>query len=71
MAILGRLVVNGVGEVEFLDNDTGTEVKVLKDDLDKLIRRLVRGAIGLNEEREGLGNTDGVRKAVREHGERV
>lgn len=60
MSVLGGLVVNGVGKVEFLDNDTRAEIEVVEDDLDKLFRGLVRSTVGLNEERKGLGNTDGV-----------
>lgn len=60
VAVLGGLVVDGVGEVEFLDNDTGTEVEVVEDDLDQLFRGLVGGSVCLDEHGEGLGNTDGV-----------
>ena len=62
VAILGRLVVDRVGEVELLDDDTGTHVKVGLDDLDELLGGLGRGAVGVDVEREGLGNTDGVRQ---------
>jgi hypothetical protein len=60
VTVLGCLEVDGVGQVELLDNDTGAEVEVVEDDLDKLFRGLVRGAVGLDEEGEGLGDTDGV-----------
>ena len=60
VTVLGSTVVDGVGEVELLDNDTGTEVEVLADDLDKLLRVLVGGTVVLNEERKGLGDTNGV-----------
>jgi hypothetical protein len=62
VAVLSGLEVDGVDEVEFLDDDTGTEVKVLLDDVYELIGRLVRGAVGLDEEGEGLGDTDSVGK---------
>jgi hypothetical protein len=62
VTVLGGLVVDGVGEVKFLDNDTRPEVKVLVNDLDKLLRALVGGTVGLNEKRERLRHTDGVRK---------
>jgi hypothetical protein len=62
VTVLGSLVVNGVGEVELLDNDTGAEVEVLADNLDELFRRLIRGTVVLNEEGERLGNTNGVRE---------
>jgi hypothetical protein len=62
VTVLGRLEVDGVGQVELLNNDTGAEVEVVEDDLDKLFRGLVRGAVGLDEQGEGLGDTDGVRQ---------
>ena len=62
VSILSGLVVDGVGEVQLLDDDTGTHVKVLLDDLDQLVRGLVGGTVGLDEQGEGLGNTDGVRE---------
>ena len=60
VAILGGCVVDGVGEVQLLDNDTRAEVKVLVDDLNKLLRGLVRGAVCLNEEGQRLSYTNGV-----------
>jgi hypothetical protein len=62
VTVLGRLVVDGVRQVELLDDDTGAEVEVVQDNLDKLVRALVRGAVRLNEERQRLGNTNGVRQ---------
>lgn len=60
MAVLGSLEVDGLGKVELLDNDTGAEVEVVADDLDELIRVLLRGAVGIDIDGEGLGDTDGV-----------
>jgi hypothetical protein len=62
VAVLGRLVVDGVGKVELLDDDTGTEVEVLEDNLNKLLRGFLRGTVVLDEERQGLGNTNSVRQ---------
>lgn len=62
VAVLGRLEVDGLGEVELLDNDTGAEVKVVADDLDKLIRVLLRGAVRVDVDRQRLRDTDGVRE---------
>jgi hypothetical protein len=62
VAVLGSLEVDGLGEVELLDDDTGPEVEVLADDLDKLVRGLVRCAVRINIDRERLGNTNGVRE---------
>lgn len=60
MTVLGSLAVDGLDEVELLDDDTRTKVEVVADDLDKLFGALVRGAVGLDEDGEGLGNTNGV-----------
>jgi hypothetical protein len=60
VAVLGGLAVDGVDEVELLDNDTGAHVEVGLDDLDELTGALVGGAVGLNEDGERLGDTNGV-----------
>lgn len=62
MTVLGGAVVDGVDQVELLDDDTRPQVEVLADDLDKLVGGLVRGAVGLNEDGQRLGDTNGVRK---------
>lgn len=60
VAVLGGLVVDGVGEVQLLDNDTRSEVKVVMDDLDQFSAGLVACAIRLDKQRQWLGNTNGV-----------
>jgi hypothetical protein len=60
VTVLSGLEVDGVDEVKLLDNDTGAEVEVVLDNLDELVRGLVGGTVCLNEEREGLGDTDSV-----------
>ena len=60
VAVLGSLEVDGAVQVELTDNDTGTQVEVLVDDLDKLLRALLRGAVGVDVDGEGFSNTDGV-----------
>lgn len=40
VTVLGGLVVDGLGKVEVLDNDTRTKVKVVTDDLNQLVRGL-------------------------------
>ena len=62
MAVLGRLEVDGLGEIQLLDDDTGAEVEVVTDDLDELVRVLLRGAVRVDVDGEGLGDTDGVRE---------
>ena len=62
MAVLGRLEVDGLGQIQLLDDDTGAQVEVVADDLDKLVRCLLRGAVGVDVDREGLSNADGVRE---------
>lgn len=60
MAVLGSLEVDRLGKIELLDNDAGAEVEVVADDLDELIRSLLRGAVGVDVDGEGLSNTNGV-----------
>jgi len=62
VTVLGSLVVDGVGQVQFLDNDTRPHVEVLPDDLNELVGRLVASAVSLNEQTEWLSDTNGVRK---------
>ncbi len=60
VTVLGGLEVDGLGKVKLTDNDTGTEVKVVADDLNKLLGGLVGGTVGVDVEGEGLGDTNGV-----------
>lgn len=60
VTVLGGLEVDGLGQIQLLDNDTGTEVKVVTDDLDELIGGLGGGAVGLDEDGQRLSNTNGV-----------
>lgn len=60
MAVLGGLEVLGLGEVQLLYDDTGAEVEVLVDDLDELVGATGGGAVAVNEDGKGLGDTNGV-----------
>lgn len=60
VAVLGSLAVDGLVKVQLTDNDTRSEVEVVTDDLDELFRVLLRGAVRVDEDGEGLGNTNGV-----------
>jgi hypothetical protein len=62
VAVLGCLEVDGLGKVELLDDDTGSEVKVGADDFHKLIRVLLGSAVCIDINRERLSDTDGVRE---------
>jgi hypothetical protein len=62
VAVLGRLKVDGLGEIELLDDDTRAEVEVVADDLDQLLRSLLGGAVRIDVDGQGLSNTDGVRE---------
>jgi hypothetical protein len=62
VTVLGSLAVDGVDEVELLDDDTRAHVEVGVNDLNKLLGALVRGTVGLNEDGERLGDTNGVRE---------
>lgn len=50
VAVLGGRGVDGLGKVKLLDDDTGTQVEVVPDDLDQLLRGLVGGTVGLNKD---------------------
>jgi len=60
VTVLGGLEVDWLGQVEILDNDTRSEIKVGTDDLDQLIGGLVGGTICFDEDGEWLGDTNGV-----------
>lgn len=62
MAVLGSLEVDGAVQVELTDNDTRAEIEVLVDDLDELVRALLRGAVSVDVDGEGLSDTNGVRE---------
>jgi hypothetical protein len=62
VAVLGSLEVDGLVEVEGTDDDTGTEVEVLVNDVNELGRGLLGGAVGVDVDGEGLGDTNGVRE---------
>lgn len=60
VTVLGRLAVDGGGEVELLDNDTGSQVEVLANNLDELFRALLGGAVSVDKDGKWLGDTNGV-----------
>lgn len=60
MTVLGSLEVDWLGQVKLLDDDTWSEIKVGANNLYELVRALVRGTVRVNEDGEGLSNTDGV-----------
>lgn len=62
VAVRGGLEVLGLLQAKLLDDDTGAEIPVVADDLDELSVSLLAGAVGVDVDGEGLGNTDGVRE---------
>jgi hypothetical protein len=60
VSVLGSLEVDGLVQVELTDDDTRSEVEVLADDLDELLRGLLRGAVRVDVDGEGLSDTNGV-----------
>lgn len=62
VAVLGRLAVDGLGQVKLLNDDTGSEVEVVPNDLDELLRRLLRSAVRVDVDGKGLSNTNSVRE---------
>lgn len=62
MTVAGGLGVDGLEEVQLLDDDTGAEIKVLLDDGENLVIGLGAGSVAVDKDRGGLGDTDGVRE---------
>ena len=62
VAVRGGLEVLGPLEPELLDDDTGSEIPVLADDVDELGVGLLAGAVGVDVDGEGLSDTNGVRE---------
>ena len=60
MAVLGGLKVDWLGQIQLLDDHTRSEVEVGVDDVDELIGGAVGGAVRVDEDGEGFGNTDSV-----------
>jgi len=51
VTILGGLEIDGLCQIEFLDDDAGTHVKVVPDDINEFIGGLARRAIGIDKKR--------------------
>ena len=62
MAVCRSLAVNRLLQVELLHNDTWSKVPVLPDNLDKLQVRFLARTISIDEDRQGLSDTNGVRE---------
>merc|ERR1712168_630386 len=60
MTISGGLLVDGVLQLEVLDDSAWAEVEVLLDDIQKLLLALCRRTVAEDGDGEWLGDTDGV-----------
>jgi hypothetical protein len=60
VAVLGGLEVDWLSQIELLDDDTWSQVEVLVDDFDELVRGAVRGTVRVDKDGERLCDTDGV-----------
>lgn len=60
VAVRSSLEVDGSSKVEILDDNTGSEVEVLLDDLNELSRRVLGGSVGVDEDGQRLSNTNGI-----------
>ena len=49
VAVFGRLEINWSRKVELFDDNTWPHIEVLSDDLDQLVRRLVRGTVRVDK----------------------
>ncbi len=62
MAILCCLAIDWFREVEFLNDDSRSEVEVVQDDVHQFVRRLFRSAVCLYEHRKGFCHSNSIRK---------
>ena len=62
MPILGCPAVDRIDEIKLLDNDTGSEIEVLVDDLNQFLAASVASSVCLHEQARWLGNANGVGK---------
>lgn len=62
MPVFRGLEIDRLGEVKLFNDDTRLHVEVLLDNLDKLLRCLIRGAVCVDVHGCWFGNTNGVRK---------
>jgi len=60
MTVSGGLLVDGVLQLEVLDDSAWAEVEVLLDDIQKLLLALCRRTVAEDGDGEWLGDTDGV-----------
>lgn len=60
VTVASGLGVDGLEEIQLLDDDTGAEIEVLLDNGEDLGVGLGAGTVGVDEDRGGLSNTDGV-----------
>lgn len=60
MTVLRCAAVDRLDEIELFDDDTRSQVEVVKDDLDKFMRGFVRSAVGFNKDGEWFGDPNGV-----------
>lgn len=60
MAVLRRLEVDGLRQVELAHDDARAHVEVLANDLNELIRGLFGGAVRIHVDGQGFSNTNGV-----------
>jgi len=60
VSVLCSLEVNGLGQVELLDNDTWSQIKVAVDDLLEFVRGLIGSTVRINIDGKWLSDTNGV-----------
>ena len=47
--VFGRLEINWSGKVELFDDDAWPHIEILSNDLDQLVRGLIRGTVGIDK----------------------
>jgi len=62
VSVASGLVVDGLPEIELLDDVSGAEVEVLLDDVKDLSVALLASSVGVNVDGKGISNTNSIRE---------
>ncbi len=62
MTIGSGFLVNGFPQIEFLDNATWTQIKVVLDNCNQFLVSVLGSSVGIDVDGDGLSDTNGVRE---------
>ena len=60
MAVLGCLEVDWAVKAQLTDDDTGSQIEVVANNGNELVRGLVGGAVAVDIDGQGFGHTNGI-----------